>query len=236
MSLIKKILTVIIIVVLADLIQFGIIETIFYFEHKQYEQLQQQTIHDNQPLDSNKDEKKSEIVNDQTPQWMINNDNLLRAVGNNDLVKVQEAIKAGADVNMRRADDSTVLSLAAEQGYLDIFRELVKDGANVNGIKGGDNLTILMTIADYNDRLDIVKELIKDGADVNKKSSEGWTALRFALMNCEGDIAKELINAGADVNAKDNEGKTVLEAAYSDASNDVSCLEFINILKAAGAK
>jgi len=175
-----------------------------------------------------------ELISTDNPQWMINNDNLLRAVGDNDLGKVQEAIKAGADVNMRLADDRTVLSVAAEKGYLDIFKELVKDGADVNKSSGGSH-TILMTIADYDDRLEIVKELIKDGIDVNAKDSLGWTALMYAAMGCKGEVAKELINAGADVNIKDDKGKTALIIASGDGFGN-ECLEFTNILKKAGAK
>jgi len=165
-------------------------------------------------------------------QWIINNDNLLRAVGDGNLKETQEAIRAGADVNMRRADDSTILSLAAEQGNLDIVKELIKDGADVNG-SPSDGQTILMRIADLGS-LEVVKELIKDGINVNAKDDFGLTALASASMNCRADVAKELISAGADVNAKDNKGKTVLES-LSGATGD-ACLEFINILKTAGAK
>ena len=100
---------------------------------------------------------------------------------------------------------------AVNEGNLELVRQLIKAGANVN-VKDKDAIWFAnfpMTLAASLGHLEIVQELIKAGADVNPGGDS--TPLHAAEKNLE--IVKELIKAGADVNAKDNDGETPLHYA-----------------------
>ena len=111
---------------------------------------------------------------------------------------VNELIKAGADVNMKDAEEDTALNLAAIMGHEACLKLLIAAGADVNhsDIYG---YTALMLAVARNHTL-CVKELIESGADVNTKDPEGDTFLNSLAHTESEDCLKLLIDAGADVN------------------------------------
>ena len=66
----------------------------------------------------------------------------------------------------------TALMFAAREGHLDVVRELVTAGADVNKPSGADNMSALI-MAIVNGRLDIAKLLLERGADANLLSKNG---------------------------------------------------------------
>lgn len=109
---------------------------------------------------------------------------------NEDLEIVQGTIKY---VTFTRSEKDKALIKAIENGQLDVVKELIKAGANINyaNIFGSP-----LTKAAERGHLEIVQELIKAGADVNiEKDSE--TALLIAKEKNYQDIVQELIKAGA---------------------------------------
>ena len=150
---------------------------------------------------------------------------LHNAIKEQDLAQVRLLLKA-ADTNMVNAQDSnttTPLVLAAIQGNLDIVKELITAGANVNlATEGG--LTPLHCAVNK-DFHEVAKYLIKKGANVNAVTAKGSTSLHWASYNKNYALCKLLIQAGAIVNAKAMNGFTPLHwAAYTDAGDLVTLL------------
>ena len=133
---------------------------------------------------------------------------LLRAVLDNNEDMAQLLIKNGADPNLN--DGVTPLIGAVLNGNIKIIDELISAKANINSTdfakyKDGRDSTVWwggytpLMIAVVNGNIDMVKELVKKGADVNFFSSQGVTALHYAVRLQQTDIADFLIKNGADI-------------------------------------
>jgi len=146
------------------------------------------------------------------------NEMLFKASYGGNLEKVEEALKAGADVN-KKYDGLTALMLASYCGHTDIIELLITADADINA-KDNQKRTALMH-ASCDGNKDIVEILIKAGADINAKDNNGYTALICASMLGDTDIVELLIKSGADLNAKDNYGNTALMLASYYANKDI---------------
>ena len=136
------------------------------------------------------------------------------------VAEVQQAIKAGADVNARNDYGVTPLMCAvAYNTHAGVLSVLIKASADVNA-KDTDRMTPLMYAAEYNTNAKVLSVLIKAGAEVNAKNVDGMTPLMYAAgYNTNADVLYALIKAGADVNAKDSDGLTPLMYAAGLATN-----------------
>jgi len=135
----------------------------------------------------------------------------------------------------------TPLMRAAARGDLQAVKDLLAQGANVNG-SSGDGYTALLSAAFYGNS-EIVEYLLDHGADVNARDKNGLTALiEAAKQNLDaGDVIasyvgtiKALLKKGADVNAQDKEGRTALSFAEKYGLRNKA--EIVRLLKDAGAK
>lgn len=110
----------------------------------------------------------------------FNRYNLIEAVKNNDINKINSILKSGkADINSKDKYCETALMIASYKGNLEIVKLLVDNGADVN-IKSDIGNTALMFASEYG-QLDIVKYLVENGADINIKDDDGESALIHAL-------------------------------------------------------
>jgi len=106
------------------------------------------------------------------------------------------------------------LHTCAENGHLDVARDLIEAGADVNA-KDNDGFTPLSICAEKG-HLNVARALIEAGADVNAKDNEGLTPLYMCALGGHLEVARALIEAGADVNAKKDNGVTPLHmCAYT---------------------
>ena len=106
------------------------------------------------------------------------------------------------------------LHTCAEKGHLDVARDLIEAGADVNA-KDNDGFTPLSICAEKG-HLDVARDLIWAGADVNAKDNDGMTPLYMCALGGHLEVARALIEAGADVNAKKDNGVTPLHmCAYT---------------------
>lgn len=115
-------------------------------------------------------------------------------------------IEAGADINLQPktvGSHSTAAPLhaAAGGGKLEIVRELLQLGADVNAGSFRDGRTPLMMAISReppsNDRLAIVQLLVEHGADVNLGDEEGLTVLQYARRFNIAEITDFLVEKGA---------------------------------------
>lgn len=116
------------------------------------------------------------------------------------------------ELEKRDITGSTVL-LKSINGYChEIFRSLIKAGANVNAVNYYGQSILMYSI--FKKQWVVATELIKHGADVNYSDKMGRTPLIVAAQSTESYISeanrklrnamvKSLINAGADTTAKD---------------------------------
>ena len=109
---------------------------------------------------------------------------------------------------------------AAERGNIEIVKQAIADGADVNA-KTEDGWTPLhfATSGGYEE---ITELLIAKGADVNARDNRGGTSLLEAALSGKKEIAKILIAKGTNVNAKDDIGRTTLHAAAWHGQKEVA--------------
>jgi ankyrin repeat protein len=139
---------------------------------------------------------------------------------------VQEAIWAGADVNVRNdfgESGMTVLSYALRnKADTEIVKLLIEAGADANawyisgdgGYKFNLDTTPLIEAIRHSNNPDIIRLLLDAGAEVNVRTNYDLTPLLLAVGHSFNlEIIQTLIDAGAEVDAKDSNGETALLVA-----------------------
>lgn len=98
---------------------------------------------------------------------------------------------------MCRVDLNLNLFNAVAEGSIDMIKEFISNGFNVNEQDpDGNSLLAKACICDHSE---LVKFLIDAGADLNIANNKGQTVLMHACSNRNSEMAKLLIDAGADV-------------------------------------
>jgi ankyrin repeat protein len=116
---------------------------------------------------------------------------------------------------------ASVVADAAARGDKAAVKQLLKDGADVNGAQG-DGMSALHWAAERSDA-ELADMLIYAGANISAVTRIGqYTPLHLAGKSGSAAVAKALVKAGADVNARTtNSGVTPLHLAASAGSADV---------------
>ena len=94
----------------------------------------------------------------------------------------------------------SALVMASEYGHLDIVNVLLKEGANNNGADWL-GLDSALILASIFGHLDIVKFLVQNGADIHGQDDE---AFRMASYNGQLEIVKYLVQNGANIHSRDD--------------------------------
>lgn len=126
--------------------------------------------------------------------------------------------------NIMIIDNQTPVTLAYKKGNIELFKELLSTGADLNYINGKTN-TILYYACKYKD-LNAVKSALSYGVDIRAKSYK--SALYVALHLGKLDIANYLVDNGFDCSmdhCRDSHSKFLLLAAIN--SLDFSLLKKI---------
>lgn len=164
----------------------------------------------------------------------------------------EEAVRliiAGADINLKDYQNSTLLILSAisidtemmeqlmgkdadfDEGNSEIVRLLIDCGADVN-VQNQAGMTALMFVA-FSGDIGLVELLIDNGANVDLTQGDGGTALFYAVFQGHTEIVKLLLDSGAKININDNTGKAPLIAA---AKSPYSSIEMARLLIDKGAE
>ena len=117
---------------------------------------------------------------------------LINAARYNDLLKVEELLSSGVDINSVDNVGMSALMVASYFGNLIIARYLLKDGANPNIRDKWGNTALLYSSSRYG-TIYIVEELLKYGK-VNPllKNNKGESAYDNAISNNQIEIAELL--------------------------------------------
>jgi ankyrin repeat protein len=146
---------------------------------------------------------------------------LYNACMSNDLPFVIDSIKNGAKVNIKQDRlGLTLLMVASSNGYIEIVKELLKNGADVNAKKNNGNAPLIM--ASSEGFLEVVKELLLHGANVNTTLNNGFSSLTLASFNGHTEVVRELLDNNADPTIKTYDGFTALDYAGYNASDRLS--------------
>ena len=112
--------------------------------------------------------------------------------------------------------DGTSLHLAARLGHVEISKEILKTGVEINQKQIEGNIVSGKTAtheAVKGGHFGAVEFLLSRGANVNKQESDGLTALHIACQFDNIDIVKCLVRNGAEVNALDNKKQSPLQVS-----------------------
>lgn len=132
--------------------------------------------------------------------------------------EVKALLDAGANVNSLDATQSSALFYAVgaiQYNALDITHSLLKAGADTQ-LKNEYDGTVLLYAASNNnidekDRLSICSSLIQAGAKIDDRtSSKGYSALTYAVKDCDLNLVKLLLDSGADTTLRDNQQQGIL--------------------------
>ncbi|MCE3232004.1 MAG: hypothetical protein K0R98_261 [Rickettsiaceae bacterium] len=115
---------------------------------------------------------------------------LIDAILSGDVDEVQSLIENGANLN---EDNGIALYKAINEGYIEISKLLLKNGAKMQG----NSSSMPLYSAAGNGWFDVVKQLVENGAEVNPANG---LPLICAIRSKNFEIVKYLIEKGADVN------------------------------------
>jgi hypothetical protein len=123
------------------------------------------------------------------------NINLNSSAKSGDLKGVKNALENGADSNN---EDGWPLRIASLKGYLDIVKELLESGVDVEAQAQGNHHYDISSlgVASHYGNEEIVKVLLEYGANVNANND---SAIKLATDGGNMVIVKMLLEAGADI-------------------------------------
>ena len=142
--------------------------------------------------------------------------------------ELQQALKAGCDVNAADNWGDTPLhtligSIMNDAARADLIHALLKAGANVNAAGSSGNTPLHLAV----DRkhMESVKVLLQAGANINTPDKYGDTPLRKAVNGRNTEVVKLLLEHGADITIKNRFGDSLLQEAISD--ENFACAEIL---------
>ena len=159
---------------------------------------------------------------------------------------IQKLIFNGADLNQTisypNGKSSTLLHIAALEGYEDIVKLLISNGASleaknhrgqtslcVAAFWNNSNIVKLLLSkgahpylysAVYANNIEIVQTLLSYGANVDETKDSHCTPLHWATLYGNVEMIQLLLDHNANVNASINQGSTPLQDAILNLNND----------------
>jgi ankyrin repeat protein len=151
---------------------------------------------------------------DFSPEWMF------KMVEQGETAAALNFLRAGMEVDVRRADEWTPLMVSLFNGHEDTAMMLLSKGANVRAkARRGYEPLHWAALNGYERAVDFI---IEKGGDVNATTDYGWTPLLQAATRGQLGIVQKLVARGASVNAPEHEGWTPLHKACANGHVEVA--------------
>ena len=132
--------------------------------------------------------------------------------------------KAGCPPDVEDNKGRTALRIAIANNNLEMCRELISLGANVNHVSK-NGVSPILTAA-FNGYVQVVEELIRNGAEVDKVSRKYGSALHQAASGGHTDVVKILLAHGCPIDILDCYQRTMLTWA-AGKKNLAMCQEIV---------
>jgi hypothetical protein len=135
--------------------------------------------------------------------------------------KLREAVLASSTPGLRDSYGMTALHAAAHNGWVDLARDLLQAGANLDA-RGRcwwteeDDLLAPLHLAAWKGRLEVIQLLLTNGADPDCRDGTGGTPLHYAALSGDLESVVVLVEAGGTVSAKDTDNRTALDVAEDE--------------------
>lgn len=126
---------------------------------------------------------------------------------------VIENLSKFENINEKNENGETLLMSAVQSLYLDLTKEILKKGANINDISNYQGTALHIACSYEQENADLIHLLCKNGADVNLKDSNGNSPLHLAARAGSFEKCKTLLYYKCPINAKNNDEKTAMNIA-----------------------
>ncbi|MEM9158051.1 MAG: ankyrin repeat domain-containing protein [Verrucomicrobiota bacterium] len=127
--------------------------------------------------------------------------------------RLEILLNLGPKLNaIRDNEGSTLLTIAAQNRHIEIAKDLIRRGAEVNSANRRGYTPL--SYATYNGDVFMTLLLIQCGADTEANLGGGLTAYLLARMFHQERVATILLASGADPNAKTDQGDTATTLAH----------------------
>ena len=144
---------------------------------------------------------------------------LLHACQQGDLMRVKQALAAGARIGSRSGPwEETPLMAAAGHGQIQILRYLLKKIKRPSPVEINDALWL--AAASHNTQA--IDLLVAAGANFNHANHTGCTVLMIAAQSGDISTLKHLMDLGADIHAIDHASQSVLDYARKSPGRQAS--------------
>ena len=120
--------------------------------------------------------------------------------------------------NIRDSEGNMPLFYAADQGYEQVVKLLLDNGADVNEQSGHYGNALRAASASGHEQ--VVKLLLDKGADVNAQGEDYGNALQAASGSGHEQVVKMLLDKGADVNAQGGDYGNALQTASGGGGHE----------------
>lgn len=127
-------------------------------------------------------------------------------------IGVSAMLRAGVNPKQKDTNGNTALIVAAAQGDIQSFKDLVAYGADINA-QNKQGMTPLLYALTSNNR-DMVKEILSiEDTDINISNVLGQSPLYWAAYMGDDIVVNALLTMGADYNKKTANNQTALDIA-----------------------
>ncbi|XP_071079435.1 E3 ubiquitin-protein ligase MIB2-like [Haliotis cracherodii] len=116
----------------------------------------------------------------------------------------------------------TPLILACSAGVVDVVKQLLDEGVDINQKDVGQQTPLLHAL--FRDADDVLEILLARGSDVNLAGQQGITPLHMTVINKGTKHVSLLVERKADVNIRDKNGNTPIHVAIGMGKKDLLSL------------